>query len=276
MLRCILLLLIFVSCFLAVHLFKIKTQLNQYKNKSKSFFQTKEIQFKNFISKYNFIKTKEVFLSKQGYPLKLDVIRYYFFKITIAVLFFIAGMLNGYSIFYVGFLAFCGYFIIDLYLTLNRKSRDAEICNDILAVIQSICLQLVAQIPLKDSLKKQYENCKNKDFKKAMISFSTCYELSELNIDLAIQNLNSQFDILELNLFCNALREYHKSGSIIEVLENLAENLQEKQLESLKADTRNKVVYITCGVIVALTNIVLLTLYPLFISVGEGFQNIFK
>ena len=159
---------------------------------------------------------------------------------------------------------------------LNKKSRDSEICNDLLNVINSICLQVSAHVSLKDSLKKQYENCKNKDFKKAMIEFSTSYELSELNIDFAIHKLNNKFEILELDMFCNALSEYNKTGNIIEVLENLSESLGNKQIEKLKQITRNKVIYITAGVIIALTNIVLLTFYPLFVSVGQGFNNIFK
>lgn len=276
MINYILLLLIFISCFLIISRINLKIQYDKYKNKSNSLFQTKEIQFKNFISKINFIKTKEIFLSKQGYPLKLDVIRYYLLKINMFLLFFIIGTVNYQSIIYAGILAFCAYFLVDLYITFNKKSRDAEICNDLLNVINSICLQLSAHLSLKNSLKKQYENCKNKDFKKAMIEFSTSYELSELNIDFAIQKLNNKFDILELNMFCNALSEYNKSGNIIEVLENLSESLSNKQIEKLKQNTRNKIIYITFGVILALTNIILLTFYPLFISVGQGFNEVFK
>ena len=57
-----------------------------------------------------------------------------------------------------------------------------------------------------------------------MIEFSTCYELSELNIDLAINKLKQKFEILELDMFCNALSEYNKSGNIIEILDNLQLN----------------------------------------------------
>ncbi len=276
MINYILLLLIFISCFLIVNRVNLKIQFDKYKNKSNSLFQTKEIQFKNFISKINFIKTKEIFLSKQGYPLKLDVIRYYLLKIIMFLFFFIIGTINYQSIIYAGALAFCAYFLVDLYIAFNKKSRDAEICNDLLNVINSICLQLSAHLSLKNSLKKQYENCKNKDFKKAMIEFSTSYELSELNIDFAIQKLKNKFDILELNMFCNALSEYNKSGNILEVLENLSESLSNKQIEKLKQNTRNKIIYITFGVIIALTNIILLTFYPLFISVGQGFNEVFK
>lgn len=276
MINYVLLLLIFISCFLIVNKLNLKFQFNKYKNKSNSSFQTKEIQFKNFISKINFIKTKEIFLSRQGYPLKLDVIRYYLFKILLALLFFVVGVFNYNSFIYAFIFSSIAYFIIDLYILLNKKSRDSEICNDLLNVINSICLQVSAHVSLKDSLKKQYENCKNKDFKKAMIEFSTSYELSELNIDFAIHKLNNKFEILELDMFCNALSEYNKTGNIIEVLENLSESLGNKQIEKLKQITRNKVIYITAGVIIALTNIVLLTFYPLFVSVGQGFNNIFK
>lgn len=251
-------------------------QFEKYKNKSNSFIQTKETQFKNFISKINFIKTKEIFLSKQGYPLKLDVIRYYFLKLLLSFMFLMIGMINYHSIIFASIMAFLAWSLIDIYIFMNKKSRDTEICNDLLNVINSICLQLFAHISLKDSLKKQYENCKNKDFKKAIIEFSTSYELSELNIDFAISNLNNKFDILELDMFCNALREYNKSENIIEILENLAESLNTKQVEKMRQITRNKVLYITFGVIIALTNIVLLTFYPLFISVGQGFNVIFK
>ena len=77
-------------------------------------------------------------------------------------------------------------------------------------------------------------------------------------------------------MFCNALKEYNKMGSINEILENLSETLKEKKIEILRNNTKEKVLYITFGVIVALANIILLTMYPLFVSVGQGFNNIFK
>lgn len=276
MIEYILLLLIFICCFLIASRINLKIQFDKYKNKSNSFFQTKEIQFKNFISKINFIKTKEIFLSKQGYPLNLDVIRYYIVKLLLFFVFFMVGISNYKSIFYAFLLALASYFVIDIYIALHKKSRDSEIYEDLLNVINSLCLQVSAHVSLKDSLKKQYENCKNKDFKKAMIEFSTSYELSEFDIDFAIHKLKDKFEILELEMFCNALSEYNKSGNILDILENLSEVLSAKQIKRLKQITRNKVVYITFGVIIALTNIVLLTFYPLFVSVGEGFNHIFK
>ena len=248
----------------------------RYRKKSNFYFQTKESCFCKFISKINFIKTKDVFLSKQGYPLGLNVFKYFVLKVILALLFFIAALCNYKSSFIAIILAGIGYFFIDLYILVNKKSRDAEICNDLYNVTNSICLQLSSNVLLKDTLKRQYDNCKNKDFKKAMVTFSTRYELSELNINDAINELNNSFDILELTLFCNALSEYNKTDNIAEILDNLSFSLKEKQMDRLRANTRTKVLYITFGVVIALVNIVLLIFYPLFISIGNGFNNIFS
>ena len=109
-----------------------------------------------------------------------------------------------------------------------------------------------------------------------MMRFATQYELSELNIEEAITDLESQFDILEVDMFCNTIRQYNKVGNIIELLENLYFVLKEKYIQKLKSKTRDKIIYITFGVILALGNMILMIFYPLFISIGNNFNQIFK
>lgn len=276
MINKILLILIFISCLLIVSKVRIRIKSNKYKKRSIYFQETKESFLKHFISKINFLKTKEIFLSKQGNPLNLNSFKYYIYKIVIASIMFLGGIINYDSLACAIIFFIIGYFIIDIFIMILKKKRDSEICNDILNITDSINIQLSAHVTMKEVLKKQYENCKNKDFRKAMIIFSARYELSELNISDAIEELEKKFDILELKMFCNALREYNKMGSINEILENLSETLRERRIEILKANTKEKVLYITFGVVVALTNIILLTMYPLFVSVGQGFNNIFK
>lgn len=276
MINKILLILIFISCLLLVSKVSILIKSNKYKKRSIYFQKTKESFLKHFSSNFNFLKTKELFLSKQGNPLNLNSFKYYIFKIIIATIMFFGGLLNYGSIFYSIIFSLIGYFLIDIFILILKKKRDVEICNDILNVTDSINVQLSAHVAMKDVLKKQYENCKNKDFKKAMIIFSVRYELSELNINEAIDDLEKKFDVLELKMFCNALKEYNKMGSINEILESLSETLRERRIEILKSNTKEKVIYITFGVVVALTNIILLTMYPLFVSVGQGFNSIFK
>ena len=174
------------------------------------------------------------------------------------------------------FFGVISYYLIDILIMLHKKNRDFEICYDLLNVCNSISLQLSANIMLKDSLKKQFENCQNADFKQAMLKFSTKYELSELDLDIALKELNNTFQITEIEMFCNSLCKYTSVGSIISILDNLADALKEKYFKKIRDGTRSKILYITFGVIVALGNMILLTFYPLFVSIGQGFDHIFN
>ncbi len=254
----------------------VQKQIDNYKKKNKLKIIPKEKFSKNILKKSNFLNSKDKLLSKQGYPLNLNAVTYYIAKILLASIFFLSASFNYNSVLLSIFFPIIGYFLIDMYIFINKKTRESAICEDLLNVTNSISLQLSANIPLKDSLKKQFEICKNKDFKKAMLEFSTNYELSELSIEKSLKILQDKFDITEINMFCNALSEYNKVGDITEVLENLTEILKTKYIEKLKETTKKKIAYITLGVIIALCNIVLIIFYPLFISIGQGFSTIFS
>lgn len=254
----------------------VQKQIDNYKKKNKLKIIPKEKFSKNILKKSNFLNSKDKLLSKQGYPLNLNAVTYYIAKILLASIFFLSASFNYNSVLLSIIFPIIGYFLIDMYIFINKKTRESAICEDLLNVTNSISLQLSANIPLKDSLKRQFEICKNKDFKKAMLEFSTNYELSELSIEKSLKILQDKFDITEINMFCNALSEYNKVGDITEVLENLTEILKTKYIEKLKETTKKKIVYITLGVIIALCNIVLIIFYPLLISIGQGFSTIFS
>lgn len=276
MINILLFILLFVLSYFLVNHFNIAFLSRQYQKRANSFSATKEYSFKELFSKYNFLKAKDDFLSKQGYPLNLNAISYYFIKLFLCVFLFLIARINYNSMLVGALFGLIGFFFIDIYIYLHKKSRDSEICVDLLNIVDSISLQLSAEVSLKDSLKKQFENCKNKDFQKAILEFSMQYELSELNINESINKLRDKFDILELNMFCNSLKQFNKVGNIIEILDNLSNMLKNKYIEKMKEATRTKVLYITFGVIIALGNIIMLTFYPLFISVGQGFHTVFS
>ncbi len=272
----VLFVLLFVITYFCVHDYFIKRQVDNFKKRNTIYEVAKENSFKKLFSKFNFIRTKENYLFLQGYPLKLNGISYYILKILLAAIFMLAGLINYSSTFMAILFGAVGYLLIDIYIAINKKSRDSEICEDLLNVTNSIALELSSYVPLNESLKYQYQNCKNKDFRQAIMMFATNYQLSELNVEDAINDLNKRFDILEVDMFCNTMRQYLKIGNIVELLENLSSVLRYKYMDKLKEKTREKVLYITFGVILALTNIILITFYPLFVSIGNNFNQIFK
>lgn len=276
MINCLLFVLFFVLSYLLVHSVSIKHQVDKFKKRNYIQVVAKENSIKKLFSKINFIKTKENFLYSQGYPLKLNGITYYITKVALTLLLSLAGLINYHSYYAMLVLGLVGFFFLDIYIMAHKKTRDSEVCTDLLAITDSLSLQLASYVPLKDALKNQYENCKNKDFRRSIMMFATKYELSELNITSALNDLKSRFDILEVDMFCNTIEQYNKVGNIIELLENLSNTLRIKYMDKLKEKTRMKVIYITFGVIIALTNIILITFYPMFISIGNNFNGIFK
>ena len=276
MINYLLFVLFFVISYLIAKRLYVNQQVNKFQKRNSVLDFAKENSFKKLFSKINFIKTKENYLFLQGYPLKLNANSYYLIKIMMTLFLGVAGIMNYNSYIIMIILGLIGFYFLDLYIMMNKKSRDNEICSDLLTVTNSITMQLSSFVSLKDSLKNQYENCNNKDFRKAIMMFATKYELSELNIDEALNDLNSRFDLLEVDMFCNTIKQYNKVGNIIELLQNLSSLLKEKYIHQLKAKTREKVIYITFGVILALSNIILIIFYPLFISIGNNFNQIFK
>ncbi len=276
MLNCLLFVLFFVISYLLVDYFYINRQVNKFQKRNIINNFSKDNFFKKLLSKINFIKTKENYLFLQGYPLNLNAISYYVLKLLLALFFGVVAFINYNSVLLAVLFFVVGFLIIDVYVKLNKKNRDLEICNDLMNVTTSLMMQLSSFVPLKYALKNQYENCHNKDFRKAIMMFSTKYELSELNIEDAINDLNSRFDIVELDMFCNTIRQYNKVGNIINLLDNLSTVLKDKFMSNLKNKTREKIIYITLGVAISLGNMIMLIFYPLFISIGNNLNQIFR
>ena len=153
------LVLLFILSYLFLQYYYENKEAKKYKKKN-SRFLGKSDTLEKTLKKFNFVKSKDKFLSNQGYPLNLNIVSYYVVKFLLATVFFLSAKINYDSVPLTLFFTLSGFFIIDLYILLNKKSRDSQICIDLLNVSNSIQLQLSANIMLKDSLKKQFEICK--------------------------------------------------------------------------------------------------------------------
>lgn len=215
MLDYLLFILLFILSFFVVRSFIVRQQVDKFKKRSSILATTKENSFEKILTKINFIKTKEKFLLSQGYPLNLNGISYYIIKTLLTLILAIAGLVNYESYLAMIVLGVIGYTFLDIYIYVHKKTRDSEICVDLLAITDSLTISLASYVPLEEALKNQYENCKNKDFKKAIMMFSTNFKLSELNVNKALDELRSKFDILEVDMFCNTIEQYNKLGNKI-------------------------------------------------------------
>jgi hypothetical protein len=69
----ILFVLLFILIYYAVCCIDIKNKANKYKKKNNLNVSTKDYFLKDFFQKINFLNSKDAYLSKQGYPLNLNV-----------------------------------------------------------------------------------------------------------------------------------------------------------------------------------------------------------
>ena len=151
MINCLLFVLLFILSYFAVNDFFIRRQVDKFQKRNNYDIIAKENSFKKLFSKINFIKTKENFLFLQGYPLNLNAISYYLIKIIMTLIFAFAGLINYGSYFARILLGVIGFAFLDLFILINKKSRDNEICMDLLNVTDSISLQLSSYVPLKEA-----------------------------------------------------------------------------------------------------------------------------
>ena len=129
------------SYFLVMHI-NVKIKTDKYNKRNNLNVSTKDYSFEELFSKFNFLKAKDNFLSKQGYPLNLNAISYYLIKVSLTFILFTAGIINYNSLPISIVFALIGYFLIDFYLMLNKKERDSERCVDLLNVVDELSLRL--------------------------------------------------------------------------------------------------------------------------------------
>jgi len=228
------------------------------------------------MEKIRFIKAANRKLIKQGSPLGLNGYTFYVVKILMFVLCFVMGVRSYDSHLMAIIIGSLGFFSLDVFVSANEIIRNNSINNDMLNVVDCLYLQMSANMTLGDALRGLHESCENNDFKREIIKLSSEYELSGNNIEKAADEFKSSFNIIEMDLFASALKQQVSNGNSQEALANLSEILREGYLDRLNMRTKIKSLYIIAGVIIIMLDIIALTMFPIFMDVGEGMRRIFE
>lgn len=266
-------------CCFAVKRIKTEIKKNWYQNRFGERDKKREIKAikkREWIERILFIKEADKKLIKQGRPLGLNGYTFYTAKILLLAVCFIMGLRNYDSCLMAVIIGILGFFSLDLFIYINGIIRNNSINNDMLNAVDCLFLQISAGMTLGDALRGIHEVCENKDFKKEMVKLASEYELSGHNIEKAVEEFQKAFDIIEIDLFASALKQQILSGSSQEALGSLSEILREGYLNRLNIKTKIKSLYIIAGVIVIMIDIAALTMFPIFVDVGEGMRRIFE
>lgn len=200
---------------------------------------------------------------------------FYILKITITLMFITLCIIKQLPFVNLIIISIISFFLIDILVFLNKKNVYSSIQKDLLNIVDSLYLQVASNIPVDKILKQIPYICNTKVLKNALISMSNVYEYTGFNIQTAVLELKNRFNIVEVDMFCNALVEQSLLGDNIALFENLSNILTQKNIDQIKIDTKKKIVFITMGIGVTLLNISLLVFYPIINSFSESFSNIF-
>lgn len=258
-----------------IQLFKIRKKYlfkNQisYTPKSNKNYNSKILTYIN--SK---ISSKDKMLNNIGNPYNLGGKTFYIIKIMLTVFFVVLSLVKGLPIINIVIISTISFFLLDLLILLNKRNLYANIYKDLLNIVDSAYLQLASNITINKMLRDISSVCKTKVLKNAFVSMSNVYEYTGFNIQTAVLELKNRFDILEIDMFCNALVEQTLLGDNIALFENLSNVLNQKNIEQIKLNTKKKIILITIGIGVTLLNISLLVFYPIMNSFSSSFSNIF-
>lgn len=247
----------------------IKNQITYIPSRNKNY-NSKIL--KNIISK---IEEKDKQLNNLGNPYGLNGKKFYLVKLAITMFFLIASVFNGQSIINIFVISTISFFLLDLLVSIQKKTLYSNITQDLANIVDTVYLQITSNINIREILKKLPELCNTKVFKNALVSMSNVYEYTGFNMQTAVLELKKRFEITEVDMFCNALVEQTMLGDNILLFENLSNLLSQKSLERIKINTKKKVVLITVGIAITLLNITILVFYPIMNSFSQSFSNIF-
>ncbi len=221
------------------------------------------------------ISNKQRQLNNLGNPYGLNGKNFYVVKFLLLAIFLILSIINDLSYINILIVSIISFFLLDILIFLNKKSLYSNIQKDLSNIVDNVYLQLASNINMSKILRDISYVCKTKVFRDALVSMSNVYEYTGYNIQTAVLELKRKFDIVEVDMFCNALVEQTLLGDNIALFENLSNVLTQKNLEQIKLNTKKKIVFITMGITVTLLNISLLVFYPIMNSFSESFSNIF-
>lgn len=225
---------------------------------------------KTFINKMNSVsKAKELETS----IIKKEDVRKLILSVLLGGMLFVGGIINYKKVWIAVVFLLLGMMIPTFIEYIKNKAEKKAILNDLLNMVETIKIQISAQIPLKIILRNIPELCMNKKLQVIMTDLSVSYELNTFNLEAALNELTKKIKYQEINIFASALIQHSKTGESGEAFDNLLYILKEKYIDYLEENTKVKMVLMTFAVAIVLINLALISTFPILIEVSESLSS---
>lgn len=221
-----------------------------------------------------YIKAKEKLL-KSGYNGEHAVTIYFILKYICPVILFALLFIRYYPDFFPALAAAPLVLLVVEYVVYRRKREQSLKFNRyIYKIYKYLHNQINSGIKPTDAIKTVYMVIEDQGLKEILIQLAARYELT-LNIDEALSEFKLNFDLVEAETLCVALKQGVETGDSQELLSRQEQFMFNKYFNYIQAETDSCKLRGTISVFIFAFIMVILISVPLFKDVADATGKIF-
>lgn len=164
--------------------------------------------------------------------------------------------------------------IMETVISFNRKAHNLKLQKNIYKIYKYLHNQVSSGVRVTDAIKTVYEVIEDKKLRNILIRLAATYELTH-DIDKALGEFKSNYDIPEAETLCVALRQGVLTGDNRELLARQEDIMFNKYFYYIQAETDNCRLKSTAAVALFCAVIVIMILIPMIRDISEAIGSIF-
>jgi len=214
-------------------------------------------------------------MKKAGYASEYSAATYLMLKYLFAGLLFLTALVSNYPNL-VGPLAVLAgsEIVIEMVVTNGRRKVNLKFQRYIYKIYKYLHNQISSGVKVTDAIRTVYDVIEDRELKEILIKMAARYELT-LDVDAALEEFRSNFDVHEAQTLCIALKQGIETGDNQELLAKQEDMMFKKYFNYIQAETdscRNRSLA-AASVFTAI--VVILIVVPMLNDVGEAVGKIF-
>ncbi len=219
----------------------------------------------------NYEQTKD-YLKVRGNPYKLNVGKYYMYKILGALASFrIIQIYLGYGFGLIGLIP--GFFIIDFLIKKEVEKEANDIRVDLSKIEKLIITQVSAGSQIEDALTEIHTEVENKRFMKDLKIACEKINLDQ-NVEAAMDDLSQKYIIPDVKIFCETIKQSTKSGMIEKMLNGQIDILNQKNIVVIKKKNKSIETEFLIITVLYFIGFIMLIIIGVWLPVVDGLSGI--
>lgn len=214
-------------------------------------------------------------MKKSGYRNQYAAVIYILLKYgATSIIFFVSLAINYPDTFPPIILLICCICLIEIVLIGRRKKLNLNFQKNAYKIYKYLHNQISSGVKATDAIKTVYDVIDDRKLKKILIQLAARYELT-LDIDFALEEFKSNFNVQEAETFCIALKQGILTGDNRDLLKRQEDVMFKKYFNYIQAETDAcKTRTVTAAVIFTSITVIMIMI-PLLNDASDAVSKIF-